>query len=221
LVKKLRGKGNGVDTWSNIAEVAESDKGYNARMGKAATMRLQAKERVLMHKVHAADIARKQQRLEARVADVQTRAATASALKRLQTGIERELVDVRDTQASICTRLDELCATLSANNALPPSESPVIRSRRSSNCKPSPLVSPIMSHVPKPAGAPPPPPMPAGFSIPAVAPMLSDLGSPAPSSVDLDFGAPSDLADAADAAREKPHKPPVRMTPGRSAQLFL
>ena len=86
----------------------DDDTGYQAHMGKTATMRLQARERAVMHRFHTADLRRKQQAMAARVADVQERTASVESMARLSVAVQRELAEVREQQSAILQRFDQL-----------------------------------------------------------------------------------------------------------------
>ena len=83
-------------------------KGYYATMGRCAAVRLIAKERQLMHKFHAADALRRQQMMESRVADLQARAADGEAAALAQTHLQRDVAELKEQQALILQRLEEL-----------------------------------------------------------------------------------------------------------------
>ena len=84
-----------------------TERGYLARMGKAATLRLQAKERTLMFKFHASDTSEKAQTMEARMKDIHEHTSSIEQIK-------KELLQRLDAKSDVLLqRVNEIEEVLS------------------------------------------------------------------------------------------------------------
>ena len=89
------------------AAVDTTERGYLARMGKAATLRLQAKEHTLMFKFHASDTSEKAQTMEARMKDIHEHTSSIEQIK-------KELLQRLDAKSDVLLqRVNEIEEVLS------------------------------------------------------------------------------------------------------------